>query len=167
AAEPAAAAATPEESGKAAEPPSATPEAAKPPAAAVEAGEASAPSAPAVATPAPAPAPAPILLDREVVAEPPHRELPIIEGAIWTGEALRKVRESRGLSVRELCDRTKITRYHLENIEAERFSLLPAAVYLRGILVAVARELRLDGQKVARSYLERMSGAGADPERSR
>jgi hypothetical protein len=154
AAEPPATAAQAEEPGKAAEPAPAAPEAATPPAAAVEA--------------APVPAPSPILLKQEVVAPPPpHRELPIIEGGVWTGEALRKVRESRGLSVREVCDRTKITRYHLENIEAERFTLLPAAVYLRGILVAVARELRLDGQKVARSYLERMAGAGTDPERSR
>lgn len=100
----------------------------------------------------------PILLKKEVPAEP-QRAFPVPDGAVWSGEALRKVRESRGLSVRELCERTKITRYHLENIEGDRFTLLPAAVYLRGILVAVARELRLDGQKVARSYLERMSAA--------
>lgn len=125
-------------------------------------------AAPVAAEPAPAAAPvpvgpAPILLMREVEPQQPARDLPIIEGALWTGEALRKVRESRGLSVREVCDRTKITRYHLENIEAERFSLLPASVYLRGIIVAVARELRLDGQKVARSYLERMTAGGGDP----
>jgi hypothetical protein len=39
--------------------------------------------------------------------------------------------------------------------------LLPASVYLRGILLSIARELRLDGQKVARSYLERVSAACA------
>lgn len=124
-----------------------------------------APPPPSVEVVAPAVA-APILLQKEVQAEPVHREFPVPDGAVWSGEALRKVRESRGLSVRELCDRTKITRYHLENIESDRFSLLPAAVYLRGILVAVARELRLDGQKVARSYLERMTLA-ADPSRPR
>jgi hypothetical protein len=111
-------------------------------------------------------APAPILLQREVQAEQAPREFPVPDGAVWSGEALRRVRESRGLTVREVCDRTKVTRYHLENIEADRFSLLPAAVYLRGIIVAVARELRLDGQKVARSYLERMSGV-SDPSRPR
>jgi hypothetical protein len=31
--------------------------------------------------------------------------------------------------------------------------------YLRGIVMCIARELRLDGQKVARSYLERAAGA--------
>lgn len=128
---------------------------AKPEAAGDVLGEA--PAAPPEAAAAPV-APAPILLQKEVPPEPP-RELPVIEGGVWTGDALRKVRESRGLSVRELCERTKITRYHLENIEADRFTLLPAAVYLRGIIVAVARELRLDGQKVSRSYLERMSEA--------
>lgn len=117
-----------------------------------------APVAPVPPEPPSAPPPGPILLKKEVSAEP-QRAFPVPDGAVWSGEALRKVRESRGLSVRELCERTKITRYHLENIEGDRFSLLPAAVYLRGILVAVARELRLDGQKVARSYLERMSAA--------
>jgi hypothetical protein len=36
---------------------------------------------------------------------------------------------------------------------------LPVAAYLRGIVMCIARELRLDGQKVARSYLERAAGA--------
>jgi hypothetical protein len=129
---------------------------------AVEAPVEQAPPAAVVAPPPPA-APGPILLQREVPTEPAPREIHVPEGAVWTGDALRRVRESRGLSVRELCDRTKITRYHLENIESERFTLLPAPVYLRGILLVVARELRLDGQKVARSYLERMSGGGAGP----
>jgi hypothetical protein len=113
------------------------------------------------------PAPAPIPLDREVERPPraapraaPAAEIPMPEGALWTGEALRRVREARGLTTQQIAERTKVTRYHVENIEAERFSALPAPVYLRGILLAVARELRLDGLKVARAYLER---AGATP----
>jgi cytoskeletal protein RodZ len=82
------------------------------------------------------------------------------EGAAWTGEALRRVREARGLSVPQIAERTKVTRHHVENIEAERFAALPAPVYLRGILLSLARELRLDGQKVARAYLERAAAAG-------
>jgi curved DNA-binding protein CbpA len=105
----------------------------------------------------------PIQLKNEVQGETSGRELPVPEGAVWTGEALRRVRESRGFSVRELCERTKITRHHLENIEADRFKLLPAPVYLRGILLVVARELRLDGQKVARSYLDRMGDFAPKP----
>jgi cytoskeletal protein RodZ len=57
-------------------------------------------------------------------------------------------------------ERTKVTRHHIENIEAERFDQLPVPVYLRGILVAVARELRLDGAKVAKSYMEHAAAHG-------
>jgi hypothetical protein len=112
-------------------------------------------------------APAPIRLDREVAqppppapSPPPATEIPMPEGAAWTGEALRRVREARGISVPQIAERTKVTRYHVENIEAERYSALPAPVYLRGILLSLARELRLDGQKVARAYLERAAAAG-------
>jgi hypothetical protein len=102
----------------------------------------------------------PILLEKEVA---PPRPMAVPEGAAWSGEMLRRVRESRGLTIPALADRTRITRHHLENIEQDRFKALPAAVYLRGILMSLARELRLDGQKVARSYLDRM-GAGSEAE---
>lgn len=81
------------------------------------------------------------------------------EGTRWTGEMLRRAREGRGLTVVALAERTKITRHHIDNVEQDRFDKLPAPVYLRGIVLSLARELRLDGQKVARSYLEHMAAA--------
>ena len=69
------------------------------------------------------------------------------------GELLRQLREARGLSLQLLSDRTRISRAHLENVEADRYPLLPPTVYLRGILVSLARELRVEPQWVARSYL--------------
>lgn len=110
-----------------------------------------APAAEAPSAPTPAPAPAPAPADADV---------PLPEGAAWTGEALRRVREARGITVQQIAERTKVTRYHVENIEAERYAALPAPVYLRGILLSLARELRLDGQKVARAYLERAAASG-------
>jgi curved DNA-binding protein CbpA len=100
---------------------------------------------------APSPPPTPVI-------ESPSPFIPP-EGAAWTGELLRQAREARGLSVAQLADRTKLSRAHIEYVEGERFELLPVAVYLRGIVMCVARELRLDGQKVARSYLERAAAA--------
>lgn len=125
--------------------------------------------APEVVAPAPAPTPgAPILLEREVrVPAGPEPDLvppaePVVpEGGPWTGETLRRIREARGITVRQIADRTKVTRHHIENIEDEKFGALPAPVYLRGILLSIARELRLDGQKVARSYLDRVAEASA------
>ncbi len=124
--------------------------------------------------PPPGEARRPILLQREVgsMVSPPRPvasaarrapEPPIPEVAEWTGDALRAAREARGITVQQIAERTKVTRHHVENIEAERFGALPAPVYLRGILLAVARELRLDGQRVARSYLERAAGSLQPP----
>lgn len=137
------------------------------------------PAAPLVEAPAPAPVRVPIRLDREIsppaaapvpeapaaaapaaAPAPAEAEAPMPEGGAWTGEALRRVREARGITVPQIAERTKVTRHHVENIEAERYSALPAPVYLRGILLSLARELRLDGQKVARAYLDRAAASG-------
>jgi Helix-turn-helix domain len=113
----------------------------------------------------------PIPLDREVAAPPQAQPaaaavppplpapMPLVPDGAWTGDALRQAREARGLTVQQIAERTKVTRHHIENIEGERFGALPAPVYLRGILLSLARELRLDGQKVARAYLERAAAA--------
>jgi curved DNA-binding protein CbpA len=111
-------------------------------------------SAPEAAPPAPPPAPPP-------PAPRPEVRRPFVppDGASWTGELLRQAREARGLTVAQLSDRTKLSRLHIEAVEGERFDQLPVAVYLRGIVMCIARELRLDGQKVARAYLERAAAA--------
>lgn len=85
-----------------------------------------------------------------VKLKPP--EIP--EGAEFNGELLRRIREARGMTLQQICERTRITRLHLENVEADRYDALPATVYLRGILMNIARELMLDPLKVAKSYLE-------------
>jgi curved DNA-binding protein CbpA len=103
-----------------------------------------------IAQPDPVPPPTAVELPRPFV--PP-------EGATWTGELLRQAREARGLSVAQMAERTKLSRLHIEAVEAENFAQLPVAAYLRGIVICIARELRLDGQKVARSYLEKAAAA--------
>jgi hypothetical protein len=79
--------------------------------------------------------------------------LDIPPDAEFNGELLRQVREAYGLSLQQVAERTRITRIHLENVEADRYDHLPATVYLRGILVNLARELRLDPARVSKSYL--------------
>jgi hypothetical protein len=79
--------------------------------------------------------------------------LDIPPDAEFNGELLRQVREATGLSLQQVAERTRITRIHLENVEADRYDHLPATVYLRGILVNLARELRLDPARVSKSYL--------------
>lgn len=81
------------------------------------------------------------------------RPLEIPPDAEFNGELLRRVRESKGLSLQQVADRTRISSRHLENVEADRYAALPAPVYLRGILTSLAREYGLDGLRVARSYM--------------
>jgi Helix-turn-helix domain/DnaJ domain len=71
----------------------------------------------------------------------------------FNGELLRQVREARGLTLQQVAERTRIGRLHLERVEADRYADLPPSVYLRGILVSLARELKLDATRVSKSYL--------------
>jgi cytoskeletal protein RodZ len=84
---------------------------------------------------------------------------PLVNEVVWTGSALREAREARGISLQQIADSTRVLKRHIENIEADRYAALPAEVYLRGILMALARELRLDGLKVARAYLAALEAA--------
>ena len=115
----------------------------------VNAAPASSPPVAPAFTPPAETEPAPIRLTAAVT--PPQDDTAVEH---WSGAALRRVRESRGLDLSQLAERTKVTRHHLENIEADRYDRLPSYVYLRGILLSAAKELRLDAQKVCRSYLE-------------
>jgi flagellar biosynthesis protein FlhG len=72
-----------------------------------------------------------------------------------SGELLKRLRESRGVELVEIAQRTKVSVHHLRSIEEENWSVMPAQVYLRGFLVEFARFLRLDPTQVARTYLAR------------
>jgi curved DNA-binding protein CbpA len=120
--------------------------------------EARPPPRPAAEPVAVAPLPIPALTPQP--SEASRKPFVPPEGAVWTGELLRQAREARGLTIAQMADRTKVSRLHIECVEGERFDQLPVAVYLRGIVMCLARELRLDGQKVARSYMDRASAGG-------
>lgn len=86
-------------------------------------------------------------------APPRPKAVEITEETEFSGELLRRVRESRGASLTQVADRTRIGSRHLENIEADKYASLPATVYLRGMLQQLAREIGLDPARVAKSYL--------------
>lgn len=90
---------------------------------------------------------------REFRAPPALRPYEVPEGVEINGDLLKQVRLARGLSLTQVADRTRISVKHLENIEGDRYDALPAGVYLRGMLMSLARELGLDGLRVSRSYL--------------
>lgn len=60
------------------------------------------------------------------------------------GLYLKQMREMRGMSLRDVAERTKVGSFHLECIEQERFDRLPAPVYLRGFIKEFARTVGAD-----------------------
>lgn len=100
----------------------------------------------------PAPDPLPSFPESDEPKPPPPVITPETE---FTGPLLRAVRESQGVSIREIGQRTKIGAAHLEALEGEAFDLLPAPVYVRGFVTEVAKFLRLDPEQVSRSYVRR------------
>jgi curved DNA-binding protein CbpA len=76
---------------------------------------------------------------------------------VVTGPDLKRIRESRGISLREIATQSKIGMRFLEYIEDDRLPYLPAPVYLRGFLQEYARAVGLDPVKVVASYMARLA----------
>ncbi|MDH3211510.1 MAG: helix-turn-helix domain-containing protein [Myxococcales bacterium] len=74
----------------------------------------------------------------------------------FDGARLRRSRMRCGLEIEEIAEITKVNPTYLRSIEEERFSELPAAVYVRGFVSAYASCLGLDARRVAASYVRRL-----------
>lgn len=107
------------------------------------------PGAPVVATPTPAPAPA-----------APAPAVDSIDALVaelgWSGDLLKRVRESKGLSLRDMGDSTRISARYLEAIENDDFGHLPSSTFVKGYLREMARTLQLDEDALVRGYMRRM-----------
>lgn len=71
----------------------------------------------------------------------------------WNGARLRRARLRRGINLEKIADVTKINPTYLRFIEDDQYEHLPARVYVRGFVVAYARCLGLDPERVAAGYL--------------
>jgi flagellar biosynthesis protein FlhG len=97
------------------------------------------------------------------VPEVPRPPAPVIDpDTEFTGGLMRRVRESLGIDLRAVSERTKIGIGYLSAIEDEDFAKLPAVVYVRGFLIDYARQLRLDGDRLLATYLERYKRSKLD-----
>src|SRR5437899_13057613 len=81
----------------------------------------------------------------QVPARPERRVVEI-------GNALRSVRERRGLELREVERETRIRARYLAALEQERFDLLPARAYAKGFLRVYADFLGLDGRLIVDEF---------------
>lgn len=69
------------------------------------------------------------------------------------GTWLRRQREARDVSLRDIADRTKISLRYLEAMEEDRFDLLPAPLFAKGFLREYARYVGLSPDEVVNHYL--------------
>lgn len=68
------------------------------------------------------------------------------------GEELRKQREIRGISLKEIADSTKISKRFLEALEKNDLRTLPAPVFTRGFVREYSRYLGLNADEMVSRY---------------
>src|SRR3954452_6905655 len=80
------------------------------------------------------------------------------------GDWLRRQRELREISLRDIAERTKISLRYLEAMEDDRFDLLPAPVFAKGFLREYARYVGLSPDEVVNHWLSvQPAGEGERP----
>lgn len=77
----------------------------------------------------------------------------------WSGKFIRKVRETKRISLEEIAEYSRISRSYLIAIEEEQLKKLPAPVFVRGFVTQVAKYLKLPAEKVVPAYMARIQAA--------
>lgn len=80
------------------------------------------------------------------------------------GDSLRRQRELRGISLREVSEATKINVRYLEALERNDFSFLPAGAFTRGFIRSYAHQVGLDETEVIDAYLYELGKQEAERE---
>ena len=75
------------------------------------------------------------------------------------GDFLARVRESQGLSIEDLSERTKISVKMLHFIESSDWKSLPVEAYVRSYLNSVSSKLGLDTKAVLKMYAEEVGSS--------
>ncbi len=68
------------------------------------------------------------------------------------GEYLKKEREQKKISLRELAQRTRVREHLLRAIEEDRYDLLPSPIYVKGFLSAYAKHIGKDPHEILLRY---------------
>jgi cytoskeleton protein RodZ len=101
----------------------------------------------------------------------PEEEKPLPAETTF-GDELRREREIRGISLKEIADATKVSKRFLEAIERNDYRNLPAPVFTRGFIREYARYVGLSGDEMVSRYMHfvemsGVTGATEEPQRER
>jgi cytoskeletal protein RodZ len=75
------------------------------------------------------------------------------DGSPSFGESLRRQRELRKISLREVSEATKINIRYLEALERNDFTFLPGGAFTRGFIRSYARHIGIDEDEAINAYL--------------
>jgi len=89
-------------------------------------------------------------------------------GTMSFGEELKRERELREISLREISESTKISLRYLEALEGNDFKSLPGGVFNRGFVRAYSQFIGIDPESTVDAYLQQESASrggsdGNDP----
>lgn len=82
----------------------------------------------------------------------PAPSAPTLQSEADIGQALRAIRESRGLSLEEVAEATRVRRVYLADLEAMRLDRLPSRPFIAGYIKAYADALGLDGEAAVERF---------------
>jgi cytoskeletal protein RodZ len=87
------------------------------------------------------------------IATEPELEAPSEDAKESFGSWLRRQRELREITLREIADTSKISLRYLQALEEDRFDLLPAPVFAKGFLRQYARYVGIDPEETVNFFL--------------
>ncbi|MBI3448096.1 MAG: helix-turn-helix domain-containing protein [Acidobacteria bacterium] len=79
------------------------------------------------------------------------------------GEELRRERELRDISIREISEATNIPSRFLEALEQNNFSILPGGAYNRGFIRSYARHIGINIEEMINAYSQEVGRQEANP----
>ena len=82
------------------------------------------------------------------------------------GEELKRLREDKRLSLREVSDATHIGSRFLQAIESDNYSILPGGIFNRGFVRSYARYVGLDEEQALVLYNQQLEVQGGETPRS-
>lgn len=82
--------------------------------------------------------------------------------SLTLGEKLRQARESRGITISEVAEQTRISALYLESIENNDYRGLPGGIFNKGFIKSYAKYVGLDDQEALQDYARLISEQGED-----
>ena len=71
------------------------------------------------------------------------------------GGRMKRLREERGVALRDIAEATKVSVAALEALERNDISRLPGGIFSRGLVRAYADQIGADPEKAVREFIER------------